>query len=150
MTHAGVSDDSGEERVRSSFARQRFMATLGARLSSVAPDAVEISIPVNDAVAQQHGFVHAGALAAIADSACGYAALTRMPAGAAVLSIEFKINMLAPAAGERVAARGRVVRRGRTIIVCGADVFAITGSDEKLVAVMTATMMVVEGRGLSD
>jgi uncharacterized protein (TIGR00369 family) len=126
------------------------MATMVARLSRIAPDAVEITLPVSDAVAQQHGFVHAGALAAIADSACGYAALTGMPAGAAVLSIEFKINMLAPAAGEEVVARGRVVRRGRTIIVCGADVFAVTATGEKLVAVMTATMMVVEGRGLAD
>jgi uncharacterized protein (TIGR00369 family) len=140
----------GEARVRASFARQQFMATLGARLSAIAPDAVEITLPVSDAVAQQHGFVHAGALAAIADSACGFAALTRMPAGAAVLSIEFKINMLAPAAGERVVARGRIVRRGRTIIVCAADVFAVRGTDEKLVAAMTATMMVVEGRGLAD
>jgi uncharacterized protein (TIGR00369 family) len=150
MTVPADQSSAGEERVRASFARQHFMATLGARLSSVASDAVEITIPVSDAVAQQHGFVHAGALAAIADSACGYAALTRMPVGAAVLSIEFKINMLAPAAGEHIVARGRVVRRGRTIIVCGADVFALSGGNEKLVAVMTATMMVVEGRGLAD
>jgi uncharacterized protein (TIGR00369 family) len=145
-----ISLAEAEARVRASFDRQQFMATLGARLARIAPDAVEIELPVRSAVAQQHGFVHAGAMAAIADSACGYAALTGMPPGAAVLSIEFKINMLAPAAGERVIARGRVVRRGRTIIVCEADVFAISAEAEKLVAVMTATMMVVEGRGLSD
>jgi len=139
-----------EARVRASFARQRFMATLGAQLTRIERDAVDIQLPVSPAVSQQHGFVHAGAMAAVADSACGYAALTGMPAGAAVLSIEFKINMLAPAAGEYVVARGRVVRRGRTIIVCGADVLAVTGGAEKLVAVMTATMMVVEGRGLAD
>lgn len=143
-------DGSGEARVRASFARQQFMATLGARLSAIEPDRVEITLPVSGAVGQQHGFVHAGALAAVADSACGYAALTRMPANAAVLSIEFKINMLAPAAGEHMLARGRVVRRGRTIVVCAADVVAVTGAEEKLVAVMTATMMVVEGRGLTD
>ena len=145
-----VSVADAEARVRASFDRQQFMATLGARLARVAPDEVDIEVPVQPAVAQQHGFVHAGAMAAIADSACGYAALTGMPPGVAVLSIEFKINMLAPAAGERVVARGRVVRRGRTIIVCGADVFAISAGAEKLVAVMTATMMVVEGRGLAD
>lgn len=145
-----MSFQDAEARVRASFGRQRFMATLGARLARIAPDAVDIELPVDPAVAQQHGFVHAGAMAAIADSACGYAALTGMPAGAAVLSIEFTINMLAPAAGERVIARGRVVRRGRSIIVCGADVFAVSAGAEKLVAVMTATMMVVEGRGLAD
>jgi uncharacterized protein (TIGR00369 family) len=139
-----------EERIRASFERQRFMATLGARLTRVADGEVDIELPVRDELTQQHGFLHAGALATVADSACGYAALTKMPAGAAVLSIEFKINMLAPAAGERVIARARVIRPGRTISVCACDVVAVGGEREKLVATMVGTMMTVEGRGLAD
>jgi uncharacterized protein (TIGR00369 family) len=139
-----------EERVRASFDRQQFMATLGARLTRVAPGEVDIELPVRPELTQQHGFLHAGALAAVADSACGYAALTMMSAGAAVLSIEFKINMLAPAAGDRAIARARVIRSGKTITVCRCDVAAVTGDSEKMVATMTGTMMTVEGRGLSD
>jgi uncharacterized protein (TIGR00369 family) len=139
-----------EERVRASFERQRFMATLGARLTRVADGEVDIELPIRDELTQQHGFLHAGALATAADSACGYAALSMMPAGAAVLSIEFKINMLAPAAGDRVVARARVIRSGRTITVCWCEVMAVTGEQEKLVATMVGTMMTVEGRGLSD
>ena len=139
-----------EARVRASFGRQRFMATLGARLTRVADGEVDIELPVRDELTQQHGFLHAGALATVADSACGYAALTKMPGTAAVLSIEFKINMLAPAAGARVIARARVIRSGRTISVCACDVVAVTGEQEKLVATMVGTMMAVEGRGLAD
>jgi uncharacterized protein (TIGR00369 family) len=139
-----------EERVRASFARQRFMSTIGARLSRVAPSEVDIELDVRGDLEQQHGFLHAGVLAAAADSACGYAALTLMPAGTAVLSVEFKINLLAPAAGERVLARGRVIRAGRTITVCWGEVAAITGADERIVATMVATMMTVRDRGLSD
>jgi uncharacterized protein (TIGR00369 family) len=99
---------------------------------------------------QQHGFLHAGALATVADSACGYAALSLMPAGAAVLSVEFKINMLAPAAGDRIVARGRVIRAGKTVTVCWGDVTAYGGFEERLVATMVGTMMTVRDRGLTD
>ena len=137
-------------RDRSSFDRQRFMGTLGARLGRVAPGEVDIELPVAEALTQQHGFVHAGALASVLDSAAGYAALTLMPAGAAVLSIEFKINLLEPARGTSIVARGRVVRAGRTINVCRADAVALDGGRETLVATLTGTMMCVEGRGLGD
>lgn len=143
-------DPQFEERVRASFDRQRFMATIGARLARVAPSEVDIELDVHGELEQQHGFVHAGVLAAAADSACGYAALTLMPPGTGVLSIEFKINMLRPAAGDRVLARGRVIRAGRTITVCWGEVAAISGADERTVATMVATMMTVRDRGLTD
>ena len=113
-------DPAFAERVRTSFDRQRFMGTLGARLGRVAPGEVDIELPVRDALSQQHGFVHAGALASVLDSAAGYAAFTLMPPGAAVLSIAFTINLLDPARGATIVARGRVVRAGRTISVCRA------------------------------
>jgi uncharacterized protein (TIGR00369 family) len=138
-------------RITSSFEKQQFMATLGARLRAVAPGAVEIEMPVQPAVCQQHGFVHAGALSAIADSAAGYSALSLMPPGAGVLTTEFKINLVAPAAGERIVARGRVVKPGRTLTLTQAEVFAVRDGQEKLVALLTATMMTVTGRdGVSD
>ena len=126
------------------------METIGARLLRVAPGEVDIEVAMRDDLVQQHGFLHAGVLASAADSACGYAALSLMPVGAAVLSIEFKINLLAPAAGERMVARGRVLRAGRTITVCQGDVTAYSGDSEKLVASMVATMMSVQDRGLTD
>ena len=139
------------ERVRASFAKQRVMATIGATLDAVEPGAVTISMPPNPRLTQQHGYLHAGIIATIADSACGYAALSLMPDDAAVLSIEFKTNLLAPADGERFIARGRVIKPGRTIMVCDATVHAVRkGGEDKLVATMTGTMMVVQGRGISD
>jgi uncharacterized protein (TIGR00369 family) len=150
VTAKASSDPAYESRVRASFDKQRFMATIGARLVRVAPGEVDIEVAMRDDLVQQHGFLHAGVLASAADSACGYAALSLMPAGAAVLSIEFKINLLAPAAGERMVARGRVLRAGRTITVCQGDVTAYAGDSEKLVASMVATMMTVENRGLAD
>ena len=150
MSAHSPQDPAYEARVRASFERQQFMHTIGARLLRVAPGEVELELPVRDALVQQHGFVHAGALATVADSACGYAALSLMPAGAAVLSIEFKINLLAPAAGDRVVARGRVIRAGRTVTVCWGEVTSYEGSTERLVATMVGTMMTVRDRGLSD
>jgi uncharacterized protein (TIGR00369 family) len=143
-------DPAFESRVRDSFARQRFMATIGARLSHVAPGEVDIELAVRDDLMQQHGFLHAGVLASAADSACGYAALSLMPPGAAVLSIEFKVNLLAPAAGDRIVARGRVIRAGKTITACWGDVMAYSGESEKVVATLVGTMMTVRDRGLSD
>jgi uncharacterized protein (TIGR00369 family) len=99
-----------EARVRASFARQRVMRTLGAELAVIGPGRVEIELPFREDLTQQHGFIHAGIVSAIADSACGYAAFTLMPARAAVLTVEFKINLLAPAKGERLVARARAVR----------------------------------------
>ncbi len=133
-------------RVSASFARQIFMATLGARLVRAAPGEVEIELPCRPEIAQQHGFVHAGAVAAIVDSACGYAALTLMPPDAGVLSVEFKINLLAPAAGERIVARGRVLRPGRALHVCLGEAFAVQDGQERPVATMLATMMCLRDR----
>lgn len=143
-------DPDFEKRVRASFGKQKLMTTIGARLDRVEPGRVDIRLPFRDDLTQQHGFLHAGTIASIADSACGYSALSLMPANAGVLSIEFKVNMLSPAKGDSIVARGTVIRAGRTVMVCRADVYSLTGSDEKLVAAMQGTMMVVRDRGLSD
>jgi uncharacterized protein (TIGR00369 family) len=112
---------------------------------------VEIRLPFREDLTQQHGFLHAGAMTTIADSACGYAALTLMPPGTAVLTAEFKVNLLAPGEGETVVARGRVLKAGRTLTVCAADVLAVRGGEEKLVVTMLATIMTVRDRpGLVD
>jgi uncharacterized protein (TIGR00369 family) len=139
-------DSAYAERVRASFGRQRVMTTLGAELVHVAPGEVDIRLPYRAELTQQHGFLHAGIVATIADSACGYAAFSLMPADAAVLSVEFKINLLAPAEGEAILARGRVVRAGRTLTVCQADVLAIRNGAEVPVAILTATVMTVRDR----
>ena len=119
-----------QERVRSSFAKQGLMTTLGATLGSVSPGRVEIALSPHLAISQQHGFVHAGAVGAIADTAAGYAALSQMPADTGVLTTEFKINFLAPAAGERIVARGSVVKAGRTLTLVQTEVFANTGGQK--------------------
>ena len=140
-----------EERIRSSFAKQGLMATLGANLGSVEPGKVEVVLIPGPAVSQQHGFVHAGAVSAIADSAAGYAGLSLMPPGRGVLTTEFKINLVAPAVGERIIARGEVVKSGRTLTLAQAKVFAQSGGQEKLVALLTATLMAIAGQeGVSD
>ena len=106
-----------DARIRGSFARQTIMTTLGAEIAAVRAGEVEIVLPFSDRILQQHEFIHAGAVATIADSACGYAALTVMPRDAAVLTTEFKINLLAPAKGERLRAVGRVVRSGKKLVI---------------------------------
>jgi uncharacterized protein (TIGR00369 family) len=127
------------------------MRTLGPTLGSISTGGVDVEIHPDPSIAQQHGFIHAGALSAIADTAAGCAALTLMPRGTGVLTTEFKINLVAPAVGDRIVARGRVVKAGRTLTVAQADVFAVRGAEEKLVALLTATLMSVEGReGISD
>lgn len=140
-----------EARVRGSFARQTIMTTLGAEIAAVRAGEVEIVLPFSDKILQQHEFIHAGAVASIADTACGYAALTMMPREAAVLTTEFKINLLAPAKGERLRAVGRVVRSGKKLVITLGEVFAEDGASRKQVALITATMMVVgTGTGLRD
>ena len=138
-------DRDFEARVRDSFGRQRMMRLLGAELTVVRPGQVEITLPFRDDLTQQHGYVHAAAVTAIADSACGYAALTLMEPGSEVLSVEFKINLLAPAEGERFVAVARVLRPGRTLTVCAADVHAEQGGTVKLIAAMQATMIAPTG-----
>ncbi len=155
MTTFTPRDPAFEARVRASFARQRFMTTLGAELVGVRPGEVTIALPFADALTQQQGSLHAGAVTAVVDSACGYAALTLMAPGAEVVSVEFKINLLAPALGARFVAVGRVLRAGRTITVCAGEVRvddggvsdAAGGAGGAVVAVMQATMMAVTPRG---
>jgi uncharacterized protein (TIGR00369 family) len=130
-----------EQKVRESFGRQSLMATIGAELVSVMPGAVEIRLPFHQKLTQQDGFLHAGVLTSILDSACGYAALSVAPENAEVLSVEFKINLLSPAVGEFFAARAQVKRAGRTLTVCTADGFALNKGNEKLIATMQATIM---------
>lgn len=140
-----------ETRIRDSFAKQTIMQTIGAEVLAVRAGEVEIVLPFSDKVLQQHGFVHAGAVATIADSACGYAGLSVMPLDAAVLTTEFKINLLSPAKGDRLRAVGRVIRNGKTLVITLGEVFAETGGTSKQVAMITATMMVVNtGTGLRD
>ena len=140
-----------DARVRGSFARQSIMTTLGAEIAAVRAGEVEIVLPFSDRILQQHNFIHAGAIATIADSACGYAALSVMPADCAVLTTEFKLNLLAPAKGERLRAVGRVVRNGKKLVITLGEVFAEEGGERKQVALITATMMVIEtGSGLRD
>ena len=150
VTHTAP-DPGYEARVRASFARQAAMATLGAEIAHLAPGEVDLRMPYRAELTQQHGFVHAGIVATLADSACGYAAFTLMPADAAILSVEFKLNLLAPAAGDAFVARARVKKAGRTLSVVTADVFALRESEEeRLVATMQGTMMTVLDRpGLS-
>jgi uncharacterized protein (TIGR00369 family) len=140
------SDPTWESRVRASFVRQKMMETIGARLERVAPGEVDIRVPFREAISQHHGFVHAGALTTAVDTACGYAALTLMPAGAGVLTIEFKVSLLAPGKGDAILARGRVVKPGRNVTFCQGEVFAVDGGQDKLVATMSATMMMVRDR----
>ena len=135
--------ESYEQRVRESFSRQEMMKTLDAELSAVRSGAAEIRFPFAVSLTQQHGYVHAGAVTTILDSACGYAALTVAPEGSEVLSVEFKVNLLAPAAGESIVARAYVKRAGKTLAVCAGDAFAIRPNGEKLIATMLATMIYI-------
>jgi uncharacterized protein (TIGR00369 family) len=141
MTVYTVRNPDYERDLREGFARQSLMSSLGARLETIVPGAVDIAIDARADLLQQNGFVHAGVLTSIADSACGGAAITLMPPSSDVLSIEFKVNLLAPAAAPRFVARARVLRAGKTITVCRADVFGIDGANETLVATMLGTMM---------
>jgi uncharacterized protein (TIGR00369 family) len=151
MTGFVPQDEAYADRVRASFARQAMMGTIGASLTRVAPGEMDVEVAVSPAIGQQHGFVHAGAVATAADSAAGYAALTLMPPGTGVLTAEFKINLLAPAEGKRLIARGRVVKAGRSLIVAQTEVHAERNGERKIVALLTATTVVVQGRaGVSD
>ena len=138
-------DPDFHARVHVSFARQNFMAHIGARILSVAPGAVEIELPIHSALEQQHGYAHAGAAWSIADSAAGFASQSLMAADEGVLTVELKINLLAPAKGERLIARGRVERAGRRLTVARADVYADANGTETHVAMATGTFMFMSG-----
>lgn len=140
-----VPADADYERVvRDSFSRQGFMLTLGARLAVVEPGSVTIAVPFAPSVAQQKGFFHGAVLGGIADSAGGYAALTLMPGGSEVVSVEYKINFLRPAVGEVLRARGQVVRAGRSVTVCQVEIEAISAGTASLAGVMQGTFMRVD------
>jgi|SRR5690606_34168200 uncharacterized protein (TIGR00369 family) len=142
-----LADGDFEARVRSSFARQKAMVTIGAELTRVGPGTVEIELPYDEKLTQQHGFLHAGVISTALDSACGYAAFSLMPADAGVLTIEFKVNLLAPGQGVRFLFRGSVTKPGRTIIVADGQAYAFAEDGEaKLIATMTGTMMTIRGR----
>ena len=134
-------DSAVVERVRASFARQGAMATLGADLVAVAAGHVAIALAIEPRLSQQNGFLHAGVVVAALDSACGYAALTLMPSDSEVLSVEFKVNLLAPARGHRLVAEGEVVRAGRTLSVCRGEAYAEEEAERVHVATMLATMV---------
>jgi uncharacterized protein (TIGR00369 family) len=142
----GESVEAFEKKVRDSFARQAFMLTLGAEMISVGRGSIEIRFPFSSKLTQQNGFVHAGAVTSIMDSACGYAALSVAPADADVLSVEFKVNLLAPGVGESFIARASVKRAGKRLAVCTADAFAVRAGEEKLIATMLATIMNIDSK----
>ena len=138
-------------RVRESFAKQGAMQTLGAELTRIEQGAVDICLDWAQGLTQQHGFLHAGMVSTALDSACGYAGLTQMPEGAAVLTIEFKINLLAPAKGQRFRMEGRVIKPGRTITVTEGRAYAVDNGQEKLIATMGCTLMCLRDRdGLNN
>ncbi len=141
-------DSQIRARVQSSFSRQTVMATIGAAITQIEQGAVTIELPFRSDLCQQHGFVHAGILTMLVDTACGYAALTLMPPTAAVLTVEFKTNFMSPAIGEKFIARGRVLKAGRTLSVCYGEVHAYADGQEKLIATMLATMIAREDTGL--
>lgn len=132
------------ERVRKIFADQSIMQLIGARLLRIEPGAIDIEMGYQKSLTQQNGFIHAGIITTIADSACGYAAFSLMPETADVLSVEFKVNLLAPAIGEKFLAQGRVLRAGRTLTVARCDVFAFEGNERKQIAAMQATIMRIQ------
>lgn len=129
------------EVVRESFARQTMMTTLGARIEHIAPGEVDLLAPFTPQFGQQNGFWHAGAVSSLADSANGYASFTLAPSGFDVLAVEFKINLLAPAKGESFLAQGRVIRPGRTLTVCLAEVFGLENGRRTLIATMLSTII---------
>ncbi len=139
-------DPDYAERVRASFARQAAMVTIGATLAEVQPGRVVVTLPWAAHLTQQHGFLHAGMVSTALDSACGYAGFTLMPADAAVLTIEFKINLLAPAQGDSFRMVGTVIKAGRTVTVAEGHAYAVHNGQEKLVATMGCTLMAVLGR----
>ena len=139
-------DPDFEAKVRESFGRQTAMRTLGAVVGKVEPGEVEVEMPYRADLAQQHGFIHGGFVTAIVDSACGYAALSLSAPDTAILTVEYKVNFLAPAKGERLVAKGQVVRPGATVTVCKGNVLAYQDGEEKLVATMLTTLMLMPNR----
>ncbi|HRP22414.1 MAG TPA: PaaI family thioesterase [Thauera sp.] len=139
-------DPAYAERVRASFGLQQAMQLIGAELAVVEPGYTEIHLANKPGITQQHGFIHGGVVGMIADSAAGYAANTLTPADTSVLTVEYKMNLVAPADGDRLVARGEVVKPGRTLIITRAEVFAIRDEKWTLCALMQQTIMAMQGR----
>jgi uncharacterized protein (TIGR00369 family) len=141
MAHTALNPSFVEE-IRQSFARQSVMQLIGAELGQIEPGLIEIKLPYRSDLAQQHGYLHAGIVSTIADTACGYAAFSLMPAGSEVLSVEFKVNLLRPARGQLFVARSGVVKAGMTLTVVRADVFGLSkDKEDELIATMQGTMI---------
>jgi uncharacterized protein (TIGR00369 family) len=144
VTTVSALDPGTERRIRDSIGRQTLLSTLGVTIAELGSGRVVLDLPYRADLCQQNGYVHAGAITALADSACGYAAASLMPADRDVLTVEFKVNLLSPARGDWFRATAGVVRAGRTLTVCSAEVVAwADGSEQKPVALMQATMMAV-------
>ena len=141
-----IHDSHFAERVRASFAKQNAMSLIQASMPVIEHGMTEIHLPHWTGVEQQHGFVHGGVVGMIADSAAGYAAMTMVLATDSVLTVEYKMNLVAPADGEKLIARGRVVRPGKTLIITQAEVFAVKDGRETLCALMQQTIMVMHGK----
>lgn len=146
MTHFTPKNPDYETRVRDSFDRQGAMGLIGAKLAHVAPGAVDIAVDYRPELSQQHGFFHGGIVGTIADSAGGYAGFSLMPADSSVLTVEYKMNLLAPADGTRLIARGRVLKPGRTLTIAHVDVFVLRDGHEHRCAVLLQTLMAIAGR----
>lgn len=139
-----VHDSNYQKRVSDSFAKQTALKTIGAELRRIAPGEVDVALPFRSDLAQQHGFIHAGIITTIVDSACGYAALTLMPAETEVLTVEYKANFMSPAVGDYFLARGKVLKPGKTLSVCYGEVMAVKDGQEKVIVTMLATMTNVQ------
>lgn len=141
-----ILDNHYEAKVLDSFSRQNFMQNLGAKITKLGPGFCEITMPYKDSLTQQHKFIHAGAIGAIADSAAGYSAFTLSAPGSSVLTSEYKINLLSPAKGEAFVARARIIKSGKTLKIAFCEVFAIEGKSEKLCAALMATIMILQNK----
>ena len=139
-------DPDFESRVRASFAQQGLLNTFNGKITLISPGELHIEAPFDERFTQQDNYLHAGVVTTLMDSACGYASYTLMPADSRVLTVEFKVNFLSPAQGEHFRAEGRVVKSGKTITVCEGKFFANQNDQEKLIAMMQATMMCIRNQ----
>lgn len=146
MTNFLPKDPDYEGQVRRAFANQTLLVTLGMELDAVEPGMVRVALPFAPHILQQHGFIHGGAVATLGDTACGFAAMSLMPAGCGILTVEFKISLMAPAQGERLIAIGRVLKPGRTLIFAETEISAVRGDETRLIARTSATLMLITGR----
>ena len=146
MPASAPKDPNYAARVRSSFERQRVMTWLGAMLTHLAPGQCEITLPHKPELTQQHGYFHGGIIGTIGDTAAGYAGFTLMPHDASVLTVEYKMNIMAPGDGERLIARGEVIRAGRSLVIARADIFAVKAGKETLCATLLQTLMTMHGK----